>query len=296
MKRLKPLPVLVPVAAICLGLLAGEGWLLQRSRLETARVLTTLKQKREERDRLARQSPALNPENEAAVSADLIAAGRSLAVCRSGLQEEGTSLWAAPAPDRSIDALFELNDFIAQLRAKAGKTQVALKPDERFGFASHANEGPALEYITVVHRQRLGAQYILEALLESHPLALLSMRRERPGMESARELRNRADDFFDLDRTKSVRQLGLIESEAFHVEFTGHTETVRQFLNNLVTSRQPVVVRSVEVETLVAENSARRKTSALTSDAPVPLVKPEILKFGVTLEIAWLGTNPTTVP
>lgn len=296
MKRLSPLSLLVPTAFLCLALVAGEVWLLIRSRAEAAQALSAMKQKKQERDSLACQSPALSPENEAAITADLTAAERSLAEWRLGLQGEEIVVPAARPPARSIDAFFELTDFIGQLHAKAREAQVGLRPDEHFGFAVYANEGPAVEQIATIHRQRLAIQYLVEALLESRPLALLAVRRERPGADVEREPRIRADDFFELNRDLAVRHPGLIESEAFRLEFTGQTGALRLFLNHLSTGHQPVVVRSVEVAPLVADSLTRLSTQALASGAPVPLVKPGIMKFGVILELARLATNPAAVP
>ena len=173
MKRLTHLPLLVPVAVLGFGLMAAEGWLLHRSRAEAAQALVALAQKKQERDRLARQSPALSPENEAAIAAGLVAAGRSLGEWRSALQGDEAGRLSGPPPGRSIDAFFALTDFTGQLRAKAAQEKVGLRPDERFGFTTHANEGPATEQIAAVHRQQLALQYLVEMLLESHRLPLV---------------------------------------------------------------------------------------------------------------------------
>ncbi len=296
MKHLTALPLLVPTATICLALVAGESWLLLRSRAEAAQALSALQQKKQERDSLARHSPVLSPESEAAVSTALFSANRALAEWRSLLQGDGAGRLTTPPPVRSIDAFFELTDFIGQLRAKAGQAQVGLRPDENFGFAAHTNEGPAVEQIATIHRQRLAIQYLVETLLESHPQALLAVRRERPKTDAVRDQRYRTDDFFELDRTLSLRQPGLIEGEAFRLEFTGQTEALRLFLNHLGTGCQPVVVRSVEVGPRVADSLTRVPALPSPSAVPVPLVKPGILQFGVILELARLAPNPAAAP
>lgn len=293
MNRLPQMSQLTSVTALCLVLVVAEGWVLRESRTTAARALAALEQKKQERDWLARQSPALSPENEAAITADLTSAGRLLAELRPALQGKEAGLFGPPAPAKSIDAFFELANFVEKLRARAAQAQVALKPDERFGFATHTNEGPVAEQIAAVHRQRLATQYLVESLLESRPLALLAVRRERPAAAAPRDPRDRTEDFFELDRPLSLRQPGQVETGAFRLEFTGQTATLRNFLNSLATFRQPVVVRSVEVEPLAAAAPGATAPS-VAAGSPVPLVRQSLSKFAVTVEFVLLADNPVT--
>ncbi len=282
--------LLTTVVALCLVFIVAEVWLLQRSRQAATRALTALNHKKQERDRLARQSPALSVENEAAIVADVATASRMLAELHTTLQDKDATLFVSTPPANSIDVYFELANFVEKLRTRAAQAQVLIKPDERFGFAAHANEGPGAEQIAAVHRQRLATQYLVEILLESRPLALVAVRRERPGDEiSGAQLLNRADDYFALDRQLSLRQPGLVETEAFRLEFTGQTAALRGFLNTLATLRQLIVVRSVEVEPVP---NALGKVPLSTVDEPVPLVKASVSKFSITLEFAMLPTAP----
>src|SRR5438105_55871 len=233
MKPLSSLHLIVPLAVFGLSLMMGEGWLLERSRAEAAKALTDLDQKTRERDSLVRQSPALSPETDTAVSAALASANRALADWRKVLQGDDADLPATPAPVRSTDAFFELADFISHLRAEATQARVKLRANESFGFATYANEGPAKDQIGTVHRQRLAAQYLVELLLGSRPQMLLAIRRERPGADSKRDQRAGTDDYFDWDHASSLRRSGLIEGEAFRLDFTGQTETLQQFLNSI---------------------------------------------------------------
>lgn len=290
MNRLPQMTLLTTVMVLGLGLLASEGWVLRKSYLAAARAWIAVEQKKQERDWLARQSPALSAENEAALATDLASGFQLLAELRPALQGNEPSLFESPPPTKSIDAFFELASFIDKLRTRAAQAQVVLKPDECFGFATHANEGPLVEHIAVVHRQRLVTQYLVEALLESRPLALLAVRRERPRADGPSDQRDRAEDFFELDRPLSLRQPGQMESESFRLEFTGQTTALRNFLNNLAALRQPVVVRSVEVEPVATDLAA---TSAAVG-SPVPLVGQSLSKFTVTGEFALLADSAVT--
>jgi hypothetical protein len=284
----------VAVASLCLFLLGGEGWMFHRFRKEATRELAALQKMKLDRDSLVHHSPALSPESEAALTADLAVARTVLTEWRSVLPDDEPGCPSTPLPSRPIGAFFELADIIRQLRAKAAQSQVGIRPDERFGFAAYANEGPAPDQIAVVHRQCYAIRYLVGKLLESSPMALLSVRRERPGADAARDLRPWPDDFFEWDRALTLRQPGLIESEAFRLEFTGQTGTLRGFLSSIAQNRLPFVVRRVEVEPWRAESSGAAAALPTAPGAPGPLVKPMLSKFGVTLELARLETNPAT--
>lgn len=294
MKRRPQISLLTLIVALGLVLVAAEGWQLRESRVGAARSLAALEQKKQERDWLARQSPALSPENEEVIAADLAAAGRLRVDLRQALQGKDAGLFAPPPPAKSIDAFFALANFVEKLRARAAQAQVVLRPDERFGFATHVNEGPVAEQLAIVHRQQLATHWLVETLLESRPLALLAVRRERPVADGPRDARDRAEDFFELDRSLSLRQPGQVETVAFRLEFTGQTAALRNFLNSLAVFRQPVVVRSVEVEPLSALAPTITSATTVTAGSPVPLVRPSLSKFAVTVEFVLLTDNPVT--
>ena len=291
MHRLTSIPLLAPVAALCLGVLLVEGWWLQRAQGESVRELRALELLKQERYWLAHQAPSLSAENEAALTAEVAAVGRVLDEFKQALAGNDLGAPAAPPPAGSTEAYFELADFIRQLRAGAAQAQVVLKRDEFFGFASHANAGPVAEQVAAVHRQRLATEYLVGRLLESRPLALLAVRRERPVGNTPRDHRDRADDFFELEAPLSVRRPDEVAGEACQLEFTGQTAALRNFLNALAAGRQPVVVRGVQVEPMAVT------VAASTHGALAPLVGPVVSKFTVSVEIVRLADNPgTTAP
>lgn len=297
------------VLFLCGITLAAEGWLWREARQQAARALAGLERKKQERDWLARQTPGLSAANEQAIVQDLTQAAKVLAGLRAALQGRGTKTPPGAPPAKPIDAYFDIAAFVETTRTLAARAQVMLKPDERFGFAAHANEGPATELVPAVYRQRLVAQFLVEALLESHPRALLSVQRERPLTAAQRVQRNQpgptgmpagtspasagrlAADYFEFDAGSSLRLPGRIESEAFRLEFTGQTPALRAFLNSLASGPMPAIVRRVEVERLTAEASA---TASLPSGAPVPLVSQNLSKFAVVVECVELLAAPET--
>lgn len=293
-----------------LAVAAGAGWLGQNLRLAAGRTLAALEQKRQERDRLARQSPALSEENERAIARDLANSQLVLAALRTELQVKPGHA-PGPAPAKPIDLYFGLAAFVEHTRARAARAQVGLKSDERFGFASHTQAGPAAGLIAAVHQQQVAGQMLTEALLEAHPRSVLSVRRERPLTAAQRADRNRpvaanqtspvvlspaedpAGDFFEFDPALSSRVAGLVDSDAFRLEFTGQTPVLRSFLNTLAAGPWPVVVRTVEVEPQAAEGALLPPAgSAHATEATVPLVRSQSSRFRVVVEVVQLIPEP----
>lgn len=309
MSWLKRNPVLGAVLVLGVLAVAAEAWLLQQARQQAARALAGLEQKKQERDWLARQAPAPSEANEQAIAQDLAQAGRALAGLRAALQPREGKLSPPAAPVKPIDAFFDIAAFVEKTRALAARAQVMLKPEERFGFATHSNEGPGEEWVPAVFRQRLAAQHLVEALLEARPRVLVGVQRERPLTAAQRAQRNQPApaavtavnppagvtgggvpaDFFEFDGATSLRVPGQVESEAFRLEFTGQTPALRAFLNSLAALPLPVIVRRVEVEPLTTESAAPAVPEA---GAPVPLVTQNLSKFAVVVECVELLPAP----
>ena len=282
------------LASVLLGALAAltvEAGLLHRGWHQLVRVRAGLAQKKEERATLVRQSPALNRENELAVQVDLARARPALAELCTILQgEEGDELWAAP-PGRSTTAYFDLAAFVEKMRTAAAQAEVKIKPDERFGFSSYANEGPAEGLLPAVFRQRVAAEYIVRALLESRPRTLLGVQRQLPvtviphKSSAAKTVAGKPEDYFDAAGLIPLRVAGRLEGDAFRLEFTGQTPALREFLSTLAAFKLPVVVRSVEVEPLNAELPAIASATPLAVGVPVPLIAQNFSKFTVVVEM-----------
>lgn len=306
MDWLRKNPLFAAVLALGFTAVVAQGWFIYATWQRTKRAEIALRQRQEERDWLARQSPALSPANSDAITADVAAAEKKLTELRRTLA--GRPRWLPAAPKRTTDAYFALASFAEKTRALAVRQQVELRPDERFGFASYANVGPEPELLGAVHRQRVIVEHVVESLLEARPRALLGVQREHPLTEAQRAALRQpatpgaaapaaepraggeAKDFFEPDPQLRLRLPGLAETEAFRVEFTGQTQTLRAFLNELAAFKLPLVVRSVEVEALPSDPApAERKIGA-----PVPLVAQNFSKFAVVLEFVELPPLPAT--
>ncbi len=270
----------VMMGVVLAAAVSAEVWMLRQARLRATRSLLALEQKKQERDWLEKLAPAPTAENEAAVLTAVTEAREALARLRQELAAEmdppDDSVPASP-----VDSLFALTELAEKMRRKAIEAQVALKPQESFGFSSHANEGPPVEAIPLVHRQQRTVQELLDTMMTVRPQALLAVNRERPPAQEESGGPAGRVDFFAPSPFLLVRQPGLVETDAFRLEFTGQTDVLRDFLDALANLPWPVLVRSVEVEPL---NAPVMPVASLT-DKAVVVAKANSSRFVVALEV-----------
>jgi hypothetical protein len=235
--------------------LAAEVWAVQQVRRQAARGLENLAQKKQECAWLAGQSPGLSRANEDAIAQDLVQAGQVLREWRETFRssKEEANANSATAPATPIDGYFDLAAYVERNRGLAAQAGVMIRSDEHFGFAAHANQGPAQALVTAVFRQRLLADCLVTALLEARPERLLGIWRERPRTAAIAEAGVVGDgvpeaDFFVPAARAAVNGTEGMAGEAFRLEFAAQTGALRAFLNTLATLRLPVVVHSVEAE------------------------------------------------
>jgi hypothetical protein len=299
--RRQPLVTLALLASA--AAIATAGYLIFRTAEDVRRHEIQLTQRWQERDWLAAQSPALSETNTSALGADVTAAEENSAALRQALAGRERRLESAPG--RPLDAYFAIAATVERLRALAIRQQVALRPDERFEFASYVNEGPETNVLPGVHLQRFVIDHLVTSLLEARPRALLSVQRERPVPSSERIARQMPGtsveatavsriggvtaDFFTPAAQLRLRSPGLIDTEAFRIEFSGQTQTLRTFLNEIAGFRLPLVVRSVEVEPLAAGADG---AGAGEPGAAVPLVVQSVSKFAVVVEFVEVLVAP----
>jgi hypothetical protein len=242
-------------------------------------------------------APAPTKEVAATIEADLAKAQRALTTMRGELTGRGPAaerMATAKVPTVRTDAFFDLATFIEKSRELAKKHDVEVRPEaSRFGFSLYANAGPEVDRIAPVFHQRLVAQYLLEALFEAKPRALLSVQRERTFTKKEREERDAAiaalngapidatmtlpgsgeaegPDFFELAPAVSARAKDYLDTTAFRIAFTGQTSALRTFLNKLAAFELPVLVREVEVDPAAGEEAAAASDEAEPA-APAPV-------------------------
>ena len=289
------------------GLLATEGWELGRERQQARRALAALEQRKQERLQFSRKLPALSKESEQAIGREIAASQDYLAGLRASLSDGGNGLVAVPPPTTALEAYFDLAAFVERARQLALDAQVLIRPDERFAFGSHRRQGPETALVPAVFRQRQRLEYLVGTLIAARPQALLAMQRERPRIGRQPGSRNPADheggvsaagtgsgpedDFLVFDGRLSLRLPGQVECDAFRLEFTGQTHSLRTFLNRLAVSQQPYFVRCVEAEPL-GLGAPVGSSSSPAGGGPVPLVAQNFSRFAVVVE--YLELAPVT--
>lgn len=188
----------------------------------------------------------------------------------------GTSVEAAEIPSGRADAFFALARFVEQQRRQAADAGARCREDERFGFAAYAQAGPEPEEIPFVHRQRRGAQRLLDAVWFARPARFDGLEREpspRPVSMAGGE--RAVADYFEP--ALSLWRPDALGSLAFRVAFSGRTAALRSFLNRLADSSPDMLVRLVEVEPMRDESAG--------DEAAV--VEAGFSRFAVTVE--WVG-------
>ena len=273
-------PLLATLICSAFVSISGEGWWLWRARAEAVRALSLLEQKNREREGLREQSPAPTEENELIVKREITSAQTRLADLEKALSTGGRAEGVAAI--KPTDAYFEIASFVEKARALAAQSHVSIRPDEHFGFASHASEGPGFDALRDVLRQRAAAQVLVEALLAAQPASLISVQREHPLTSAPRAGRGDPTDFFEPASGVSLRKPGMLEVDAFKVEFTGQTRVLREFVNRLLSADRTFAVRVVEAESVspVAANPGSAGKSAMV----LPVVVEGISRFRVVVE------------
>jgi Flp pilus assembly protein TadG len=283
MSRLK-LRSSVALVLFFIAAFSVEGWLLLKERQRANRATIVWSRKTAECDWLTKQTPALTARNEEAIAAELAEARQALAALRKTLQGPDAGWLNVRPPAKPLDAFFDIAGFVEKTRATAARAKVGFASNECFGFAAYSTEGPAMEFVPRVYRQRIIAQRLLDALIETHPVNLLAFQLEMPAAVVSKE-KNGATDYFAFNPAFSFRQSDQLDTLAFRVEFSGQTATLRDFLNKIAGFPQPFVVRSVEVESMTASNSS-------PSSQAGPLVRQNFSKFAVIVELVLPNDAP----
>jgi len=301
--RLKKYPAFSGALIALAVLVAGESWCVCERVGAARKAQVKLEQKRRKLRAVAAIEPAPTAEIAAQIEADLARTNRAVAATRAELKGRGPAaevLEKTPAPARRPEAFFDIAAFVEKMRDQARRAGVAIKADERFGFAEYANTGPEPELIPAVFRERLVAEHLLEALFAARPRQLLAVQRERPREKTERTpaggaaylSAGAAPDFFEIDPRVTARVPGFVEATAFRVSFIGQTAVLRALLNKLAGFELPMVVRAVEVEPAGVAFEERPAAVAGGVAALAPLVPRSLSRFTVTVEFIDLAAVP----
>lgn len=195
--------------------------------------------------------PAPTPENVEASQENVAELKNELKQIRENL-ERGSRLTTTTD---GIDVMTGIQQHISEYRRKAAENTdeegdsypILLPQDFAFGFERYLEGTRPLddpELIPVLDKQRQILGYLLNKLFEANPESMVSVQRE---VVEAGEQSNRGGRSFKISPAVSARVPGAINTLAFSLSFTGYTESLREFLNNLSNFDLPIVVRSIAV-------------------------------------------------
>ncbi|MCH8474257.1 MAG: Amuc_1100 family pilus-like protein [Opitutales bacterium] len=216
-----------------------------------------------ERDRLLAREPAPVPGNAEIVEEEQDAY-EELLDSLADFFAEGAQLeeFFGTPPSDSSQAFFDISTWRTQTVQKFGRSGMIRNPDEiNLGFQRHASQVRREEPIEKIHQQRIIVDYLLDRLYEATPETLVRVSRQDPTRHEREEevettrfrrptpsLDRTEGDFFEIPPAVTLRRPGIIESEGFRLVFTGQTDTLRSFLDDLQNSEYPLFIRNVRVE------------------------------------------------
>ena len=210
-----------------------------------------------------------------------------------------------------------IQQFISEFQRKASahtdangeSDPITLPQDFAFGFEQYIDEATPLDdpkLSATLDKQRQILAYLLNKLLAADPAGIVSVQREVLERESAAEA-SASRQGFSISEAVSASVPGAIDTLGFSLTFTGYTDALRDFLNNLAKFDLPIVVRSIEVtrpsgnQTTTApasnndnldaifgvfggSNGAGDETEETLQEAQQPVISENISTFTVVLE------------
>ena len=211
------------------------------------------KQMRLQRVRLA--DPSASIQNVVASEENVIELRQQLAELRANLQR-------SPQMQASLDGvqvMAGIQQFISDfghsvethLNGSGKAAPINVDKSMAFGFEAYAQQASVPEAVSAIPRldkQRQVLTYILTQLIDADPQAILSVERELVAGENLPA--QQVQSSFRIEPAVSARVVDAIDTLAFRVAFSGYTENLRRFLNNLAQFDWPIVVRSVQVDRL----------------------------------------------
>ena len=207
------------------------------------------------------QSIKLAPtsENMAASTANVSQLQEALARIRGDLKK---GAYMKTATD-DINVIAGIQEFINEFREKAAENSrlnlntgemenhpIALSAGMYFGFERYMDEIPVpkeASVIALLDKQRQVLTYLVDRLIRSQPHQIHSIQRELVELSGEAKASNNG---YKVPPAVTARLPGVIDTLAFRIQYTGYTDSLRQFLNALATFEMPIVVRSIEVARL----------------------------------------------
>ncbi len=241
---------------VCLLVFAAGAYLAFAESGKVTAAQKKINRAEAQRTSLLSADPAPSPENVAASEQNVAQLRAQLDKIRENLQR-GAGINAS---EDGVRVVASIQQYFAeyQRRFTAITNQVG---DEdvpcdvpngfAFGFDRYFDEATPPQDPAVARtldKQRQILSYILDQLIEASPHSIKEVKREV--LEVKPDSKGKASEAagFKINPAISARVPGAIDTMAFAVTFTGYTDSLRSFLNELAKFDLPIVVRSVEVQ------------------------------------------------
>ena len=204
----------------------------------------------------------------------------------------------------------------SHVNAEGEAAPIQLADNMAFGYEIYAEQASVPELLAAIpklDKQRQVLSYALTQLIDSAPQAILKVERELLVTNNLPDAQFK--ESFQIDPAVSARVPGAIDTLAFRVTFSGYTDTLRRFLNNLAKFDLPIVVRGIQVHRpeTAASKSKKKPTARKTElddlfgafagsnsvskdsgikDAQKPVISENASRFTVTLEFIEITSTP----
>ena len=190
------------------------------------------------------------------------------------LTRESAAIFKPLTVKEGFQLVEELRGIVNKWRRDAKARGIEVADDMDYSYKKYVapnSIAPSSAAVAPIWKQVCVLDYILQKLYncktEQSPMSIISVQRELLKEEAVKEdpskkrrtLRTRGPrnpitgDNFEVDKNVTARVPGSIDTLAYRFVFTGHTDILRRFLNQLKDFDAMLVVRSIDVKP--AENS-----------------------------------------
>jgi hypothetical protein len=264
MSLLKKNLAFTAIVVVCVLVFAAGAYLAFSQSKSIEKATQQIRTAKLQLDNVRNANPAPTEANVEASRQNVVELSDALKEIRADLQR-GARLTTT---SDGISVMAGIQQYISEYQQKASShvqengepSPISVPNDFAFGFEQYITKATPLDDAdrsAVLDKQRQILSYLLDKLFAADPESIVSVKREaleRPAAEKSN------DKNFKISPAVSARVPGAIDTLAFSLAFTGYTDSLREFLNNLAKFDLPIVVRSIEVE--------RPSGSATTAPAP----------------------------
>ena len=184
----------------------------------------------------------------------------------------------------SQNAYFSIVAYVETFRELASELNIRIREEEGFGFRNivEAGEAPPPEGLPQISLQVSVLRFLLERLIASRPKEIGAVLREPVPLELeergiGREVGAESEFLLREDGASGANRG--VDTLSFQLRFSGHTGTLRRFLNEIDRSKRRIVVRRVVVRPVgrgAAEGTA-------VPELPTPFSAPDGEEMAVDL-------------